>query len=333
MIGSFVRASVLMLIGGAPLLAASPSIHVKGGSIDFKVGDALVARYHIAKSVAKPYFWPVHAPTGVAVTRAWPMIKKAEAGERKDHVHQKSAWFCHGDVIPEGMDLKNKIRGVDGVDFWSERAGAGKIVCVKVEKPVIKERRASVTTMNEWRTSSGKKILDEKRVIHLESVADGYLLTLEIDLCASVVPITFGDTKEGSMGVRVRHCMIEKEGGKLESAEGKVGANNLWGRHSVWNDYSGTIPGKKAGQSIVAGIAIFDDPNNSPKAAWHSRNYGLMAANPFGRARSRFPAVKNSKDLKKLKKGEHLRLRYGLFTHLGDAKKGKVAAAFEQFSK
>src|SRR5262245_39935344 len=43
--------------------------------IDFRVGKSLVARYHIASSVAKPYFWPVRAPNGIVLTRDWPMEK------------------------------------------------------------------------------------------------------------------------------------------------------------------------------------------------------------------------------------------------------------------
>ena len=58
-----------------------------------------------------------------------------------------------------------------------------------------------------------------------------------------------------------------------------------------------------------------------------------MAANPFGRDNSGFPATKGNDRLVKLAKGEHLKLRYGVLLHDGDAKSGNVAAAFEQFVK
>ena len=60
----------------------------------------------------------------------------------------------------------------------------------------------------------------------------------------SVCPITFGDTKEGAMGVRVNDLMTEKKGGQIENAAGKVGEKNCWGYQSPWCDYSGTIDGK-----------------------------------------------------------------------------------------
>jgi hypothetical protein len=58
-----------------------------------------------------------------------------------------------------------------------------------------------------------------------------------------------------------------------------------------------------------------------------------MAANPFGRAKSGFPDMKGKNDRVRLAKGEHLKLRYGIFVHLGDAKEGKVAEAYELFTK
>jgi hypothetical protein len=56
-----------------------------------------------------------------------------------------------------------------------------------------------------------------------------------------------------------------------------------------------------------------------------------MAANPFGRARSGFPAMKGKTDLVRLAKGETLQLRYGLLMHEGDAETGRVAEQFRRF--
>src|SRR5215510_2668575 len=85
-----------------------PDVQIKVAekSIDFTVGKDLVARYHFGPEVAKPYLWPVHGPAGRDLTRSWPMDPASAAS--KDHVHQKSAWFCHGDVIPQGLPLKQK---------------------------------------------------------------------------------------------------------------------------------------------------------------------------------------------------------------------------------
>ncbi len=110
------------------LNAPAVAIDVQKDFIEFRHGKDLTARYHIAPTVAKPYFWPLNGPSGTTITRPWPMVKDAP-GEKTDHVHQKSTWFCHGDVIPEGIELKSKVKGVEGVDFWSETTGHGRIVC------------------------------------------------------------------------------------------------------------------------------------------------------------------------------------------------------------
>jgi hypothetical protein len=172
------------------------------------------------------------------------------------------------------------------------------------------------------------KILDETRGITLYDLGDARLLVLDIDLLASVAPITFGDTKEGAMGVRVHDQIREQKGnGKIVNAKGQVAEKGAWGQAAAWCDYSGEVDGKKVG------IAIFDDPKNPYPVAWHSRGYGLMAANPFGRAESRFPAVKGRTDLVRLGKGEHLRLRYGVLVHSGDVREGQVAENFQRFVK
>jgi hypothetical protein len=291
--------------------------------VDFRDGKELVARYHIGPEVAKPFFYPLAAPGGIKVTRGVPVPK----GETDDHPHQKSAWFCHGDVIPDGIELKQKIKGVKGVDFWSEAAGHGKMVCTKVS-PEEGKGEAVLATLNEWRTADDVKILDESRRIRLRPVEGGYLFVFDIELKASVCPLTFGDTKEGSFGVRVPDSMTEKKGkGTLTNAEGKTGMPAIWGKRSKWSDYSGPVADKD-GETKTAGVTIFDDPKNTVPACWHSRDYGLMAANPFGR--TAFPGAKEDK-LFHLSKGETLKLRYGLFVHKGDVKEGKVAEAYGQF--
>jgi hypothetical protein len=338
-------ALLALLLAGAcvPLLSAredapadAPVIEAGKDHLDFRHGKTLFTRYNIGEGVAKPYFYPVYALDGVRVTRAWPMEKDPEV-KKTDHVHQKSIWFCHGDVVPEGLDYKKYSRGVAGIDFWAEGKGHGKIVCVKVDKPVMTKNHASVRTRNEWRTAEGQKVLEETRTIHYFHAAPGAnLLVLDIDLHASDHPITFADTKEGSLGVRVRETMRGDQKGTLTNAGGKTGegkgANKdkkgCWGLVSDWCDYSG-LAGDR-----TAGIAIFADPNNPVDTAWHARNYGLMAANPFGREKhANFPDRAGNNTPVKLAKGEHLKLRYGVYVHEGDVKTGKVAEAYAKFDK
>jgi hypothetical protein len=295
----------------------------------------LVTSYYHAESVAKPYFWPVNSPLGTTATRGWPMVKGLP-GETTDHVHQKSLWFCHGDVIPEGLELK--VRSADqhiqGVDYWSEVKNHGKIVCTEAGEPKsISKTHVLLPTKNEWRTPDGITILKETRIIHIQSLESGFLISLEIELSPTDYPIVFGDTKEGSMGVRVHDALRSslKDGATITANNGTTlkapQKDNLsiWGQPAAWHDYSGTVNGKNVG------IAIFDAPTNPSPALWHTRAYGLMAANPFAREKSGFPAAKGKKDLIRIEKGKSLKLRFGVYVHDGDAQSAQVDKVYSQF--
>jgi len=345
---SFVLAALFMGACCALLPAAAdsptdgPAVQVGKTHIDFNRGKTLVARYVIDPKVAKPYFWPLNALPGKAVTRSWPM--EEGKGEAKDHKHQKSAWFCHGDVIPLDLEYKKHNKNVAGVDFWSEEKGHGQIVCVRVEEPKTEKGGVSVVAHNEWRSAEGQKILEEKRTIHFHTFAEGAnLLVLDVDLHATTTGIKFGDTKEGSLGVRVRESLrVDRgKGGELINAEGNRGEGKTvrgkgtnrdrkgcWGLVSAWCDYSGPVDD----EGTVAGIAVFAEPTNPIDTAWHARNYGLMAANPFGRSHADFPDRQGKADLVTLAKGAHLKLRYGIFLHGGDAKKADVAGYYKKFT-
>jgi hypothetical protein len=334
----------LVAVVAMPVFAVADDVSIVAGkdTIEFKAGSTVVAKYAIAQTVAKPYLYPVLAPNGVAVTRAWPVEKGLPGEATTDHVHQKSVWFCHGDVIPEGIELKVKTteKNGKGVDFWSEakdkdgKPRHGHMVCVKVGTPKQHAKHhASIETHNEWRTPDGVKIMDEVRTIHFIDGKDGRTFAFDITLKATVCPITFGDTKEGSFGIRVHDGLrpTEKTGATVTTAKGESIAppvkDNLaiWGHPNAWIDYSGKLDGKEVG------LAVFDHPKN-PQANWHVRAYGLNAANPFARKMSGFPSQKDNTELLKIAKGGELTLKYAIYAHTGDAKTGKVAEAYQAFT-
>ena len=160
--------AALALLAAPSAASAQLSAVATDGGVEFRSGAEVVAKYHTAPTVAKPFLWPVAAPGGTPVTRAWP-IQTTGSDATTDHVHQKSVWFCHGDVIPEGLAIKtpSAVKGDKGVDFWSEakdkdgRKRHGTIRCTKVEIPDAKPGApVVVVTWNVWLTADGEKILD-----------------------------------------------------------------------------------------------------------------------------------------------------------------------------
>jgi hypothetical protein len=304
-------------------------------SLDLLVGDGLVARYHTDAKLPKPHFHPVNGPHGKPVTRGYPMVPDVP-GESKDHPHHRGVWFGHQETIPEGLSLKRPFKPDKGLDFWSEPPGHGREVCVKVEEPKQDGRHAWVRTHNEYRSADGEKVMDEVRTIHLVDLGSAKLVVIDFDMQATVAPMVFGDNKDGVFGIRVAETMCEKkgQGGVLENAEGKRGAGGdnrerqgCWGLKSAWCDYSGPVDGQ------TVGVALLDHPRNPYPAYWHARDYGLLSANPFGRAKARFPDAAVLTDLVRIPKGERLTLRYGLLVHPGDAKEGRVAEHYQAYLK
>lgn len=77
-----------------------------------------------------------------------------------------------------------------------------------------------------------------------------------------------------------------------------------------WVDYAGVLDGE------TLGIAIFDHPENPRHPTpWHSRDYGLFAANPFGE--SEFLREKTRRPGFDLAANETIRFRYRVIIHPG----------------
>lgn len=222
----------------------------------------------------KPILWPLRAPSGVTLTRAWPVEKGVE-GEPQDHPHHESLWFTHG--------------AVGGHDFWAPRAhGAGPDGPVpRVEHERIERCEGGATgiieTIARWVDPDGKPLLAERRRMEFAGDAAARTIDVTLELTAVGGPVTFGDTKEGTFALRVRPELQPKDtngsrgaAGRLVNSEGLVDGA-AWGKRARWVDYSGTVEGKPRG------IAVFDHPTNLRHPTWwHAREYGLFAANPFG---------------------------------------------------
>ena len=98
----------------------------------------------------------------------------------------------------------------------------------------------------------------------------------------------------------------------------------MWGKRADWHDYSGTVDGKTGRHRLVRSSEERAPGRLAHAGVWtdggESVRPGLVSRTPRG-------------ELAKLAKGEHLKLRYGLLLHKGDAKDGKVAEHYAAFAK
>lgn len=322
----------LASLAPAGLANAEVTAEKADNKVIIKIDGQPFAEY-LTFSGHQPIVWPILGPTGKPMTRAYPMGEAPN--EKKDHPHHRSLWFNHGSV--------------NGVDFWAGFAGKSGTIkhreFVKVEGgPMV-----SIVTRNDWIDPKGTKVCEDERTLRFGPDAASRRIDFDITLKASEGPVKFGDTKEGTMAMRVAETMKvdqpkpataapgqgpaspavpaagTRRGGTIVNSEGQTNAA-AWGKPAAWVDYHGPVDDQ------VVGIAILNHPSSFRfPTYWHVRTYGLYAANPFGL--SNFTGKKENDGAYTLDKGKSLTFRYRILLHKGDEKEGKVAEAFAAYAK
>ena len=278
--------------------------------IKVEVNGKLFTEYNF-KDVPRPYFYPLIGPTGVNITRHWPM--KEGENEDHDHIHHRSLWFAHGNV--------------NGIDFWGEGDKSGKIVHDKFLQIGSGPDVGVIQSQNKWVAADGKVICTDTRTHKFYNRPDGQMIDFEITLHASNGDVTLGDTKEGSMAIRLAPTM-QVEGkvaqGHIVNSEGQRD-KDAWGKRAVWCDCYGPVNGQ------VVGVAIFDHPQNPKHPVWwHVRTYGLFAANPFGV--HDFEGKPAGTGNIVIPAGQNLTFKYRFYFHKGDQIQGQVAERYREYA-
>jgi hypothetical protein len=291
------------------------SIKEQPDRLRIEIGGKLFTEYFF-KDVPRPYFYPLIGPGEKAMTRNWPM--KTVPDEEQDHKHHRSLWFAHGSV--------------NGQDFWSEEKAFGKIVHDGFTEVRSGKEQAVIRSKNRWVANDGRVICRDERTfrLYLPRSAAERLFDFEITLYANPdAELVFGDTKEGSMAVRLAETMRLKGkvgSGHIVNSEG-IRDDQTWGKRANWCDYYGPVEGK------IVGLAIFDHPGNPRYPTWwHVRDYGLFAANPFGQHDFEKLSDKAAGNLK-VPAGEKITFRYRFYLHEGDEKQADVAGKFADYER
>jgi len=307
-------ATLLALLGLTAAYRASTAAEVQlertTEGVRASIAGELFADYRVDLG-PKPILWPLVGPDGVELTRAHPM--REVAGEKQDHIHQRSCWFTHGSV--------------NGVDFWSENPGHGSIKSTSIELESGPAGTILVTS-NDWLGPDGQKICEDHRRIRFAADDERRFVDFDIRVQASAGSVTFGDTKEGSFGIRVPTAMdVDNKvnpGGKIVNSEGQTD-EAAWGKPAKWVDYSGIVAEKPMG------IAIFNHPTSFRYPThWHVRPYGLFAANPFGL--HDYHGTTTSEGEHTIPAGAEMRLRYRVVLHRGAADAEQLESLFAAYA-
>lgn len=278
--------------------------------ITVKLDGQLVTEYLI-RSGNKPVLYPLNGPDNVPLTRDYPM--RTVAGDSHDHPHHRSFWFTHGTV--------------NGIDFWGESAKGGEIRHREFTD-VQGGATGRITALDDWLDHEGRRVCTDRRILVFRTAPGERSIDFDIRITASDGRLVFGDTKEGSFGLRVADWLkVDRPGhGQINNSLGQTDAA-AWGQRADWVDYHAPHDGR------TLGIAILNHPSSFRYPTyWHVRTYGLFAANPFGK--SDFTGTKTEPDgSATVEPGKSLTLRYRVILHEGDEKQARLAEAFAAYAK
>jgi len=278
--------------------------------------------FFYADTFPKPVLYPIYAADGEIITRGFPLSPRAN--EPTDHPHHVGLWLNY--------------ENVNGLDFWNNS------YAIPAEK---KNSYGSIKTDSVFYTTSGDHGIltydahwqDQKENVLLKEVtkyifsANGNMRTIDrITTLTAQQDVSFPDTKDGMIGLRVAHELelpskeerefTDDKGnitkvkanrdksvtGNYITSEGKTG-DDAWSTRGRWC----MLYGKKGSDTIS--IAIIDHPGNvGYPTYWHARGYGLFAANPLGQK-----VFSNGKEELnfKLANGESATFRYRVVINAG----------------
>jgi hypothetical protein len=229
-------------------------------------------------------------------------------GEEQDHPHHRGIWLAHGSI--------------NGHDFWADtKKNNPTIRFNSITQQEIKNEIAQLGADLTWIADNNELLKETRNYAFSKPNAETLRIDIHSTLTAIADEVVFGDTKEGTFAIRSDRTLRVKgptAKSTLTNSEGKTNLN-AWGKRANWVAYTGP---DELGKPTV--VAIIENPNSfrSP-THWHARDYGLLAANPFG-----INDFEKKKDKTfgnhTLKKSESLSLNYTVIIHQGNLETAKL---------
>ena len=261
-----------------------------GGKLEIHFQGTPFATYcYRDTEIPRPYFANVVVPGGIKVTRNHP----PQAGDAQDHdkLHP-GLWLAFGDL--------------SGNDNWRLKAAVRHERFV--EQPVVDASSLRFSVENVYlKNRSNEQICRELCRYEFLASNHGVLMNWDSTFESDEADFYFGDQEEMGLGVRLATpiAVTSNSGGRILNSNGQRNEQQAWGQLADWCDYSGVV-----GDRFV-GVLLMPHPENFNKAWYHARDYGFVAANPFGR--QAFTGGEKSKIT--VKQGDTFRLRYSIYIH------------------
>ena len=309
--------SLVLLLGMVATVGAADSgirlVRTQDASVEVFVGSRLLTTYHYGLGLHKPIFHPIKAPNGKTVTRGFPM-EFGIPGERTDHWHHEGVSFTYGDV--------------DGVDFWAKfgprrgNPGSGRIRhtgFTRIESGDV----GYLSSTSDWIAPGGEVVLRQESDFAFRAGSGWQTVDMRFVLTAQKEKVTFRDTKEGMMALRLAAELREDNGGSYLNENGDEKEAGVWGKKSSWVALRGNVEGKEVTVALLNHSGSVGYPTY-----WHVRGYGLFSANPFGRKdfEKGLPPLHFS-----LEAGKSAEFRYRILIHMGKLGLKEMKAQYQTY--
>lgn len=290
----------------------------------------------------KAVLFPIRTNNGTIITRGWPF--EPRAGERIDHPHHVGMWLNYEDV--------------NGYDYWNNSTAIapenrlkkyGTIRHTGITNIKSGKNKGELTVTADWVDKDGTGTLTARETTNYVFSGKGNIRIIDrITTIKAETDVVFKDVKDGFFAIRVARQLehpsktpevftdasgiatavpkLDNTGvtGSYRNSNGIEG-DDCWAKRAKWCNLRGQIENENIN------IVIIDHPKNvGYPTYWHSRGYGLFAANPLGQ--KVFSNGKENLNLT-LKKGESTTFRYRTVIaseQLDDAAVNKIMSDFEK---
>ena len=342
------RSICILLVMFQTLAVAQKGVKLAHNEKDKKVdvtidGKAFTSYFYPGEDqLKKAVLFPIRTNNGTIVTRGWPF--EPRAGERIDHPHHVGMWLNYEDV--NGFDYWNNSTAIKPEDRLKKY---GTIRHTGITNIKSGKSKGELTVTADWIDKDGTGTLTAQETTNYVFSGKGNVRIIDrITTIKAATDISFKDVKDGMFAIRVARQLehpsktadvftdasgiatavpkLDNTGvsGSYRNSDGVEG-DDCWGKRAKWCNLRGQIENEKVN------VVIIDHPKNvSYPTYWHSRGYGLFAANPLGQK-----VFSNGKETLNfsLKKGESVTFRYRTIVaseQLDDAAVNKSMAEFEK---
>jgi len=302
-------ALLLVLLMSFPGLC-QVSVTVKTDRVSVEINGQPFTSLYKGADAHKPFLHPLLTASGKAVTRAFPM--EHVEGEPVDHPHQRGLWMG--------------FEHLSGMNFWEldpadPHPRMGTIAFRDVLESHSGKQTGGFTTTADWITPEGKSVIEQTLTLTFYAEPRD-VRSFDVDLrLKAKATVTFEDTRDGIVGIRLAPLFDEANGGKVRNAEGVTGAAHIESTHSPWVDWQTDLQGE------TVGVAILDHPQNRrAPTTWILRPNCLVFANPFAQ---RYYSRALPDGSMTMQPGDELRLRYRVIIHPAGF---DIGQAFREFS-